>query len=103
MARVVSLITLACLLTLPTAALSHGEQGWVMKYVNAENINCCHEIDTAEVSQEDAAAARVGSEMLAVFPTGPDIVRVNIIHATEDKDGRAFVTKYGCLFRQFGG
>ena len=80
-----------------------GEQGWMMKYQTADGISCCHETDTVAIPNEDAASAKIGSQILAQFPTGPMIVTVNAIHATEDKKGRAMVSKFGCLFKAFGG
>lgn len=91
------------LLLLSSPAKAHGEQGWVMKYTNADGVGCCHPTDTAPVSHEEANAAHVGTVIVAHFPTGDVPVVVNKIMATEDKQGRAFITTYGCLFRQFGG
>lgn len=93
----------ALCLVLATSARAHGEQGWMMKYQTADGISCCHETDTVAIPNEDAASAKIGSQILAQFPTGPMIVTVNAIHATEDKQGRAMVSKFGCLFKSFGG
>ena len=90
-------------LVFATFARAHGEDAWMQKYVNAAGVSCCHEIDTVAIPNEDAASAKIGSQILAQFPTGPMIVTVNAIHATEDKRGRAMVSKFGCLFKSFGG
>lgn len=90
-------------LAFATLARAHGENGWMAAYQNAYGASCCHERDTVAIPNEDAAGAKIGSQIIAQFPTGPEIVTVNAIHATEDKQGRAMVSKFGCLFKALGG
>lgn len=84
-------------------ATAHGEAAWMMKYVNAAGLSCCDERDTAAIPNEIAAGAKIGSQIVAEFPTGPAVVTVNAIHATEDRQGRAMISVNGCLFKAFGG
>lgn len=90
-------------LMIATRALAHGENGWMRKYVNSSGTSCCDETDTVAIPNEDAAGAVIGSDIIAPFPSGVQIITVNAIHATEDKQGRAMISRYGCLFKQFGG
>jgi hypothetical protein len=84
-------------------AFAHGEQGWMIPYLNASGQSCCDERDTVAIPNGDAAAARVGDTLLAPFASGAALVKINKIYATEDKQGRAMISAHGCLFRQFGG
>lgn len=95
------LIVLVTMCALPARA--HGEDGWMAKYANAMGQSCCHEADTVAIPNEVAAVAVIGSVILALFPSGPMLVTVNAIHATEDREGRAMISRYGCLFKSFAG
>lgn len=82
-------------------ALAHGEWAWIERYTNAAGKSCCHPSDVAKLPPGVAASVEVGDEVIAKFPDGPDIVKVNKIYETEDRF--EWVTKYGCLFRWSGG
>lgn len=98
-----ALLLASLCLALATGAKAHGEAAWMMKYVNAAGLSCCDERDTAAIPNEIAAGAKIGSQIVAEFPTGPAVVTVNAIHATEDRQGRAMISVNGCLFKAFGG
>lgn len=74
-----------------------------MQYNTPNGMSCCDERDATVIPHEIANEAKVGSDVVAHFPHGPIIVRIQIIHPTRDPKGRAWVTKYGCLFRWSGG
>lgn len=94
-------VILTALLLYAVPALAHGEYAWIMKYSNGTQ-SCCHPSDSVPISHADANAARVGTVIVAPFPTGPVAVVVRKIYQTEDEQGRAWITTYGCLFRVFG-
>ena len=86
-----------------TPVYPHGEWAWIQKYNNNVGYNCCTKLDATVVPHEVANSAQVGSVIMADFPVGPTPVTVNKIYPTEDPRGRAWITKYGCLFRWSGG
>lgn len=99
------LVALAAMATVAMRAPAgaHGEQAWMMKYKNAYGQSCCHENDTVVIPNSIAADAKIGSVVIAPFASGHVLVTVNKIHATEDRQGRAMISTYGCLFKAFGG
>lgn len=88
----------------PGAAIGHGIWAWVMSYTNANGTSCCGPVDTAFISHEAASSAQVGSVIVAKFYGVEKAVVINKIYPfTKDPQGRAVVTRYGCLFRWSGG
>jgi hypothetical protein len=95
-----ALVLVALFFSLP--AWAHGEWAWIQQYNTPNGMSCCDRRDATPIAHEVANEARVGSEVVAPFPNGPIIVKVLIIHPTRDPKGRAWITKYGCLFRHQG-
>jgi hypothetical protein len=81
------------------AAFAHDEHWWVAKYKNAHGISCCGPNDTTFVDAKTARSARIGTVIIADFPGLSQLpVMVEIIYQTEDPQGLAVLSKYGCLF-----
>ena len=97
------MLVVVFLLLFTSPAYAHGQWAWIQDYNTPNGMSCCDERDAVVIPHEVAAEARVGSDVVAPFPFGPIIVKVKIIHPTRDPKGRAWVTKYGCLFRWSGG
>lgn len=84
-----------------------------MNFTNSEGVACigpppncrtaCHWRDAVPINHADANAAKVGGLMIGPFGNGAEWVRIKSIYATQDKQGRAWITRYGCLFRWNGG
>lgn len=65
-------------------------------------IGCCGKVDAVVIPLEEATAAHLGSEIRAKFPDGSDLyVTITAIYGTEDPEGKAWLTRYGCLFLPF--
>ena len=94
-------LALAALLFLIVPALAHGEHNWMRNYSNGE-ISCCHETDVEYIPHWKAENLRIGDTYTGHFFGGERTVTIKKIFPTEDKQGRAAVTYYGCLFKAFG-
>lgn len=75
---------------------------WADKYFNKYGSRCCGVGDMAFISHRVANAAQLGSRIVAAFPDGAKEVVVGRIYPTEDRMGRAAITKSGCLFKHIG-
>jgi hypothetical protein len=96
-------LAVVCILALAWPARSHDHYDWVRKYTNAHDVNCCGALDVVPISHETANAAQVGSTLTADFLGHPGFaVTVQRIYQTEDREGRAMLSRFGCLFRVFG-
>ena len=107
MTRLLGTLALALLLLagLPTeVAGAHGKQLWMEPYRNSAGTKCCGPEDAAFVPHWVAGPAEVGSTISANFGDGRGEVRVAVsaIYPTEDPHGKAWITRYGCLFKSFG-
>jgi hypothetical protein len=80
---------------------------WIQKHniTRGRNagLNCCDERDISVIPHSLANSAAVGSVLTWEFPTGRYNVVVQNIYETKDAKGRAFLTRWGCLFRWNGG
>lgn len=100
----ITVIIFFAVLLMWTAAFAHGEYAWIEKYRNRGGVPCCGKVDATVITHAVANGAAVGSVIIATFPDGATLsVTVDIILPTEDPKGRPWITKYGCLFRHFGG
>lgn len=90
----------------PDMHLAEGQEFWAQKYrvpSGDTTINCCSPGDMAFIPHHVANAAQIGEFVTAEFPSGgTQTVKVKAIHPTEDPQGRAAVTKFGCLFKMYG-
>ena len=101
-APLAAILIFLVLLLRPMDAAGHGEYAWIMDYESASGQSCCDPEDVVSISHEVAAPAVVGSKILVEFKGVPVEIEVNIVHPTEDHHGRAWITRYGCLFKMFG-
>ena len=89
-------LALAALLFLVIPAFAHDH--WVRNYSNG-NSNCCGKDDIAFIEHSLANSLQIGSIATVDFPNYKGFpVTVLKIYQTEDVQGRAIITRYGCLF-----
>lgn len=83
-------------------AAGHGEYAWIMDHESAYGASCCGPTDAVVIPHEVAAPLEVGSRIAVEFHGLIVEVVVNVVRPTEDPEGRAWITRYGCLFKMFG-
>lgn len=101
-------------LTFSFPAQAYKEFSWLIKFNNAQGINCmgskhpscttsCHWDEAQQISLEAAQSSGLGS-VIVMSMYGEDVpVVINAVYPTMDKDGTAWVTRWGCLFKYTGG
>ena len=101
MAMVV-MVVISVYILQPEVVRAHGEYNWIMEYESAWGQSCCDPEDVVTIPHEVAGPAGIGSRILVEFNGVPVEIVVNVVHPTEDHHGRAWITRYGCLFKMFG-
>ena len=97
-----AILILLVLLLRPMDAAGHGEYAWIMDHQSSYGASCCGPKDAVVVTHEVAGSLEVGSRVTVEFHGLTVEVLVNAIYPTEDPEGRAWITRYGCLFKMFG-
>ncbi len=100
--RSLAVLLLAASFLFSNPVSAHEPYEWIMGYETALGQSCCDPTDSVVISHEVASASMVGSKIPVEFNGVPQVIEVNIVHATEDHHGRAWLTRYGCLFKIFG-
>lgn len=98
----VAILIFLILLLRPMDAAGHGEYAWIMDHKSSYGASCCGPKDAVSIPHEVAAPLEVGSRVTVEFHGLTVDVVVNTIYPTEDPEGRAWITRYGCLFKIFG-
>lgn len=101
-ALLAAILILLVLLLRPMDAAGHGEYAWIMNHQSTYGASCCGPKDAVVIPHEVAAPLEVGSRIVVEFHGLTVEVVVNVVRPTEDPDGRAWITRYGCLFKMFG-
>lgn len=103
-------LIVALIFSLGAHAADHDQSmephNWISQYKNGHGQGCCHATDIHPISLQKAYAAKLGSKVkIKVHQSGDSgnyVADLNVIitaiHPSHDPHGRAWITRYGCLF-----